>query len=265
MQEAQKEVLNDHPHDIVGELSWNGPRVWTAHGNSPVSSLHTTRQVGEVTQVCGESVRFYDRVRALKERDKMLKECYEHQPKTGFLTEESEQDRLIYHRQRMEYERFERQKVAVMAAFVFGDGGRCSDPYEYPVDAYEKHTGRPKQSTLRGIVRFLKSLLENTKYTTVLLQDHNSFDRVECKVFNRKDQCYRKNKNPDYTSDSLVLVDKKTDVVYVAEPFKGNFSYVLLYLKFFAQYTRHPVTYVIEPSFFGGFDYKLLYRVLFSK
>jgi len=263
--QSAKSFQEADPHDIVGVLSWGCSTMISTIGNSPISSVCVHMQTGEGTPVLDESVKFYDRIRVLKEREKMLQECRESQPKTGFVTEESEQDRLIYHRQKLEYERFERQKVAVTAALLFGEGTKCGDPYEYPPDAIDERTGLFKQGTLRGVVRFLRFLLENTKYTTVLLQDHNAYDRVECRVFNRKNQVYRKNKKPDSSSDCLVLCDRKTNAIYVAEPFKGNFSYVLLYLKFFGQYTRHPVTFAIEPSFFGGFDYKLVYHVVFQR
>jgi len=263
--QSAKNLYEVNPHDIVGVLSWSGATCVATTRGSPISSFCSDKENSGGVVVVDDTIKFYDRVRVLKEREKMLKDCHESQPKTGFVTEESEQDRLTYYRQKLEYERFERQKVAVMAALTFGNGDRCADPYEYPQDAIDEKTGLFKQGTLRGIVRFLRFLLENTKYTTVLLQDHNAYDRVECKVFNRKKQSYRNSKIPDYNSDCLVLCDRKTNAICVAEPFKGNFSYVLLYLKFFGQYTRHPVTFAIEPSFFGGFDYNLVYRVIFQR
>jgi len=251
------------PFPILDQLIEGVPLAYSlSTGGTPVAKL-TINSGGFPGRSNSAYIEFYDRENVLRRRDDTLKKCHEEQPKTGFLTEESEQDRLIYHRQKMESEMFDRQKEDVMSCFASGVYVKTRDPFNFiPTDCTDNF-GNFKMGTIRSLIRSVRGLLANSKYTNLLLQDHNSFDRVEWCVFDRENSKIRTQKRPK-EGDCLVLRDRKTQVIYVVESFFDNYTVFLLYLKFYGQYTRHPVSFEVEPSFFGGFDFRMLFSLLFN-
>jgi len=248
-----------------------------------VSDTMSTTGIGDqvlVSRVSDEPeiLTYYDRDGKISARNEVLAQYekrvpYGNRPKT----EADEQNRVKQNQIALDDERYGRQLSTINTALDQDQYLRLQDPYELPNGNYICEDGTYKQGAIRSFARFLKRLFSNVsggKYKTVLLDVADNVDRVEWRVY-RLIQGQHFNMKKGYISgdtfpmkgDLLTLHDRISGEIYVSENYVNSSTIFLLYLKFFNMYTLNCTVVpsgVIEPSYFRGFNYRLLHQVLFG-
>jgi len=221
---------------------------------------------------------YYDRDGKVALRNEILAQYEKRVPYSGRAkTEADEQYRVKQNQVMLDEERYSRQLSTINLALDQDQYLRLQDPYELPSGSYICEDGTYKQGAIRSFARFLKRLFTNVaggKYKTMLTDVPDNVDRVDWRVY-RLIQGQHFNMKRGYISgdtfpmkgDLLTLHDRISSEIYVSETYVNSSTIFLLYLKFFNLYTLNCTVVpsgVIEPSYFKGFNYRLLHQILFG-